>query len=134
MRLGATIAAHEAWWDRERLRNGTLWDDPAACKLLLSSSKSAHRRLVEAVADLHKTLGATEALTPGLRRRLLILSLLIAYLDERGALPANFFAEFRPGATRFFEILANGPALLALLAALEQRFNGHVFTLDVTAR
>ena len=130
LRLGATIAAHEAWWDRERLRNGTLWDDPAACKLLLSSSKSAHRRLVEAVADLHKTLGATEALTPGLRRRLLILSLLIAYLDERGALPANFFAEFRPGATRFFEILANGPALLALLAALEQRFNGHVFTLD----
>lgn len=130
LRLGATIAAHEAWWDRERLRNGTLWDDPAACKLLLSSSKSAHRRLVEAVADLHKALAGSGALTAGLRRRLLILSLLIAYLDERGALPADFFAEFHAGASRFFEVLADGPALLRLLAALELRFNGHVFSLD----
>ena len=56
LRIAAAIGAGEAWWDAERLRNGTLWDDPAACKLLLSAAKSAHRRLVDAVAHLHEAL------------------------------------------------------------------------------
>src|SRR5689334_14742831 len=30
LHLAATISAEESWWDAERLRNGTLWDDPAA--------------------------------------------------------------------------------------------------------
>lgn len=130
LRLAAAISAEEAWWDAERLRNGTLWDDSAACKLLLSATKSAHRRLVDAVEDLHETLKESGLLNPSLRRRLLILSLLIAYLEERGALPADFFGQFRPGAFRFFHVLADGPALVRLFAVLENRFNGHVFTLD----
>lgn len=130
LRLAAAISAEEAWWDAERLRNGTLWDDPAACKLLLSATKSAHRRLVNAVEHLHETLQNSELLNPSLRRRLLILSLLIAYLEERGALPAEFFSQFLLSATRFFHILADGPALVRLLAVLEKRFNGHVFILN----
>ncbi|MBT9371382.1 N-6 DNA methylase [Rhizobium sp. CSW-27] len=128
--LASRISAHEAWWDAERLRNSTLWDDPAACKLLLSSSKSAHRRLVDAVGELHGRLKTSRLLNAPLRRRLLILSLLIAYLEERGALPSDFFGQFLEGATRFFHVLANGPALVELLKALEKRFNGHVFAID----
>jgi N-6 DNA Methylase len=130
LRVAAAISAEEAWWDAERLRNGTLWDDPAACKLLLSATKSAHRRLVDAVEHLHETLQKSGLLNPSLRRRLLILSLLIAYLEEREALPAGFFSQFRLSATRFFHILADGPALVRLLAVLENRFNGHVFILN----
>ncbi|RVI66094.1 SAM-dependent methyltransferase [Sinorhizobium meliloti] len=128
--LASRISADEAWWDVERLRNATLWDDPAACKLLLSSSKSAHRQLVDAVGNLHVRLKRSSLLTARLRRRLLILSLLIAYLEERGALPADFFAQFADGATRFFQVMTNGPALVRLLAVLEARFNGHVFAID----
>lgn len=47
LKLASTIATHDAWWNAERLRNGTLWDDPNACKLLLSAAKSAHRHLVD---------------------------------------------------------------------------------------
>ena len=65
-----------------------------------------------------------------LRRKLLILSLLIAYLEERGVLLPDYFGQFRKGATKFFEVLANGEGLVNLLAALEERFNGHVFILD----
>nr|WP_210422047.1 N-6 DNA methylase [Rhizobium sp. ACO-34A] len=128
--LAARINAREAWWDAERLRNSTLWDDPAACKLLLSSSKSAHRRLVDAVGDLHNRLKQSGLLNARLRRRLLILSLLIAYLEERGALPADFFGQFSEGATRFFHVMADGPALVRILRALETRFNGHVFRIE----
>lgn len=134
LKLATAIGAADTWWDAERLRNGTLWDDPAACKLLLSATKSAHRRLVDAVERLHDELRRSEWLNAGLRRRLLILSLLIAYLEERGALPDGFFGEFRNDATRFFHVLADGPALVRLLGALEERFNGNVFTLDDTDR
>lgn len=128
--IAARISAQEAWWDAERIRNNTLWDDPEACKLLLSSSKSAHRRLVDAVGELHGRLKKSKLLNAQLRRRLLILALLVAYLEERGALPEAFFGQFQEGARRFFHILADGPALVRLLGALEERFNGHVFTLD----
>lgn len=130
LKLAVAIDAQEAWWDAERLRNGTLWDDPTACKLLLSASKSAHRRLVDAVEHLQKSLKASGLLNASLRRRLLILSLLIAYLEERGALPADFFGQFRAGATRFFHVLTDGPAVVRMLAVLEDRFNGHVFELS----
>lgn len=128
--LGAAIAAQDVWWDARRIRNGTLWDDPGACRLMLSAQRAAHRTLVEEVRGLAKQLAERELLSPRLRRRLLILSLLIAYLEERSVLLPGDFAAALGGATRFFEILGDGPALIRLLEALEERFNGHVFRLD----
>jgi len=52
LEIGAKIAADDAWWNAERIRNGTLWDDPVACSLMLSAKKSAHRKLVDAVEKL----------------------------------------------------------------------------------
>lgn len=127
LEVAATIASSDAWWDARRLRNGTLWDDPAACKTMLSASKGAHKRLIEAVKRLNDDLNEEGILKRHLRRRLLILSLLIAYLEEREAFPPGFFGQFLAGATKFFQVLANGKALVALLDALEDRFNGHVF-------
>lgn len=129
LEIGAAVAA-DAWWDAARLRNGALWDDPVACRLMLSPNGSAHRKLVESVRDLSLDLARARLLDVDLRRRLLILSLLIAYLEERGVLEADYFGRFLEGATCFFEVLGDGPALVKLLAALEERFNGHVFSLS----
>lgn len=135
--LGVRIAESDreaAWWDASRIRNGTIWDDPATCALMLSGQKSAHRNLVEEVRALADRLNARSMLESGLRRRLLILSLLIAYLEERLVLLAEDFARALPGANTFFEVLADGSALIALLANLEDRFNGHVFSLTEEER
>ncbi len=134
LRIAADISGDDVWWNAERIRNGTLWDDPAACKLLLSATKSAHRHLIEAVKHLHATLKDSKLLSAELRRRLLILSLLIAYLDERSALPAGFFAGFKSGATTFAEVLADGESLVALLDKLEERFNGNIFLISDAER
>lgn len=123
-----------AWWDFGRLRNGTLWDDPAVCEHLLSDTASAHRHLVGNIFGLYKKIKEGALLSESLQRRLLILSLLIAYLDERKALETDYFAQFQPGATTFAEVMRSGPALVKLLAALEKRFNGHVFELDDSLR
>jgi hypothetical protein len=129
LKIATAIENSDSWWDASRLRNGTLWDDPAVCKALLSGTKAAHKRLIDAVKQLNTELNEQGILKRHLRRRLLILSLLIAYLEERGAFPPAYFGRFQPAATKFFQVLANGEALVALLADLEERFNGQVFIL-----
>jgi hypothetical protein len=130
----ATAISDDPWWDAARLRNGTLWDDPAVCKMMLSASKSAHKRLIDAVKQLHDDLNKEGILKKRLRRKLLILSLLIAYLEERGVLLPDYFEQFHRGATKFFHVLAHGDSLIRLLADLEGRFNGNVFTLQDSDR
>ena len=131
LQVGAQIAVDEIWWDAARIRNGSIWDDPETCRRMLSAKNSAHRKLVEEVRALGDLPAAQSLLNAGLRRRLIILSLLIAYLEERCVLVPDDFALARPGAKRFFEVLSDGPGLVRLLEALEDRFNGHVFRLTV---
>ena len=52
----AVAIGDDPWWDASRLRNGTLWDDPAVCKLMLSASQAAHKRLIDAVKQLNADL------------------------------------------------------------------------------
>lgn len=132
--VSVAMESAEAWWDFGRLRNGTLWDDPAICKQLLSDTASAHRHLVDNIFGLYRTIKVEKLLSEDLQRRLLILSLLIEYLAEREALERTCFAQFVEGAKSFADVLRNGPALVELLRTLEDRFNGHVFKLDDAQR
>jgi hypothetical protein len=125
----ASRIASDPWWNAERLRTGTLWDDPEVCKELLSGRQAAQKTLIQAVQTLYEHLNEKQILPKPLRRKLLILSVLVAYLEARRVFEDGFFARFRPDATRFFEVLADGPALLRLLDHMEERFNGHVFVL-----
>ncbi len=130
----AAQIANDPWWDEHRLRNGTLWDEPQACKDLLSGRYSAQKTLINAVKELHRDLSAKTNLPPPLQRKLLILSLLIAYLEARKVFEDDFFSRFLPGADAFFQVLADGPALVSLLEHLEERFNGNVFMLKEEER
>lgn len=128
LRIASKIGS-DPWWDSSRLRNGTLWDDTKASKTLLSAKRSAYKGLIDAVKHLSDELDAKEILPKPLRRKLLILSLLIAYLEKREVFKDGYLGSFLRGATKFFEVLADGEALVALLEALEKRFNGNVFSL-----
>src|SRR5262249_17875005 len=48
----ASEIASDPWWDSEQLRNGTLWNDKEACRILLSATGLAHKGLIDAVKDL----------------------------------------------------------------------------------
>jgi N-6 DNA Methylase len=132
--LWGDTSGQDPWWDAWRLRNGTLWDDPAVSKQMLSSRKAAHKRLIDAVKELNDELNEEGILKKHLRRKLLILSLLIAYLEARMVLLPSYFEGFLKGAKKFFHVLGNGEALINLLAALEKKFNGNVFVLDAADR
>jgi len=120
------------WWDMRRLANGTLWDDREVAKQFLSDD-SAHKTILGHVEKLEEQLNKDSHLAANLRRRLLIISLLIAYLEDREVfkLEAGFFKRFLPDAERFFHVLGNAEALIKLLSYLEtERFNGNVFKLE----
>ena len=125
----ATEVSADPWWDAERLYSGSLWNDPVTCKQLISGQKAAHKGLFDAIKALSASLDESRVLPKPLRRKLVILSLLIAYLEQRQVFPNGYFGRFQQGADRVFEVLREGGALVALLKALEDRFNGHVFTL-----
>lgn len=133
LKVAAQIAA-DPWWDAERLRNGTLWDDPKVCGQLLSNEQAAQKTLIKSVRELHQELTTKSVLPKALRRRLLILSVLVAYLEARRVFEGGFFARFKADSDSFFQVLADGTALLTLLDHLEQRFNGHVFALKPEER
>lgn len=127
----SSILEKEPWWDMRRLANGTLWDERSIAKQFLSD-QSAHKTILRHVDTLDKQLDRDSGLEANLRRRLLIISLLVAYLEDREVfnLEAGFFARFKPGAEKFHHVLADANALIGLLKHLEtERFNGNVFKL-----
>jgi hypothetical protein len=132
--VAGAIAANEAWWDAWQLRNGTVWDDPSVCEQMLSSSEAAQKSLINSVKHLNADLNKKNILKKHLRRKLLILSLLISYLEERGVFLPGYFGQFLTGAKKFFEVLRNGEALIKLLSNLEERFNGRIFVLNEADR
>lgn len=64
-------------------------------------------------------------------RRLLLLTVLIKYLEDRGVFPNGWFDQFHKGAKSFFDLLQQGSpdSIRDLLNKLERKFNGDVFEL-----
>jgi hypothetical protein len=76
-----------------RLSDGTFWDDPANSSLA-QSEKAAHRQLIRAVVETDDEIKGHEH--PVLRR-LLLLTVLIKYLEDRGVFPKDWFNKFQSG-------------------------------------
>ncbi len=110
-----------------RLSDGTFWDDPANSGLA-QSEKAAHRQLIRAVVETDNEI---EGHKQPVLRRLLLLTILIKYLEDRGVFPKDWFKQFQPGATCFFDLLRQGSpnTIRELLVKLERKFNGDVFEL-----
>ena len=115
-----------------RLSDGTFWDDPANSDLA-QSEKAAHQQLVRAVVETDEEI---DGHNQPVLRRLLLLTILIKYLEDRGVFPRDWFRQFRAGATSFFDLLRQGSpeTIRELLAKLERKFNGDVFELPETGQ
>lgn len=123
----ALEARYSAW----RLVDGTFWDDPRSAQLA-DSAQRAHELLIQAVVQTDEALKGAE--NP-LLRRLLLLTVLIKYLEDRRVFPRSWFGGFCRGAKTFFETLRDGEPTetVRLLANLEKRFNGDIFALPKDA-
>jgi methylase of polypeptide subunit release factors len=115
-----------------RLIDGTFWDDPRNASLA-KHEKAAHHALIQAITEVDSELGGE---TKPVLRRLLLLTILIKYLEDRRVFPIGWFTRFSAGAKTFLDVLRTGEPerVQRLLSALEHRFNGDVFALRLDGK
>jgi type I restriction-modification system DNA methylase subunit len=113
----------------DRLSDGTFWDSEKN-KVFVDIKRSAHNVLIEKVkwAD-RKIDGKNNAVS----RRLLLLTLLVKYLEDRGVFnyEPNFFKTYYETATSFYDVIKNAAVdeVEKLFKDLEKKFNGDIFAL-----
>ncbi|MDR0313436.1 MAG: hypothetical protein LBI14_07540, partial [Treponema sp.] len=112
-----------------RLADGTFWEDERN-KNYINFKKSAHNVLLEKIKRADREI---EGESNPIARRLLLLTLLIKYLEDRSVFNTekNFFSRYVKDATSFYEVLKNGTIedIETLLKHLENKFNGNIFIL-----
>lgn len=112
-----------------RLLDGTFWED-ASNQKLAKDDAAAHSKLIKAIVEADSDIGGAEK---PVRRRLLLLMVLIAYLEDRGVFPAGYFGHYHAGVRSFRGLLQVGTVdeVTRLLRYLEKtKFNGDVFALS----
>lgn len=116
-----------------RLADGTFWEDPDN-RNLADHTKIARQELIQAIVEADEELDGE---SNPILRRLLLLIVLIKYLEDRKVFPSEgWFGSYRKGARSFFDVVRGGdPAeVLSLLASLEKKFNGDIFSLPTEGR
>jgi hypothetical protein len=116
-----------------RLADGTFWEDPLN-QCLAAHEQAAHESLIRAVVETDESLDGE---ANPISRRLLLLTVLVKYLEDRGVFPGpGWFGRFRKGARSFLDVLKGEEPdeVSGLLGTLEKKFNGDVFCLYDGAR
>jgi hypothetical protein len=112
-----------------RLADGTFWEDKSN-KEYIDIKKSAHNVLLEKIKLADRKI---EGNKNPIARRLLLITLLIKYLEDRGVFKTekNFFSKYSDNAESFYDVLKNGTIknIEALFEKLESKFNGDIFIL-----
>ncbi|MBK8805509.1 MAG: N-6 DNA methylase [Bacteroidales bacterium] len=62
--------------------------------------------------------------------KIILRSLFLLYLEDRGATDEQFYSQIKKGATSYFDILDDVEATYSLYEKLEEHFNGNVFTIE----
>ncbi|MGV3662204.1 MAG: HsdM family class I SAM-dependent methyltransferase, partial [Prosthecobacter sp.] len=134
-------AASATGWERfagRQFDNGTFWEAPENNNLG-SSDRSSMLTMVQEMRIVRKALETDFARHKGLPpllaqnaapfvRRLLILTLMVRFMEERGIIPNGYFTNnVRLDATDFKSLLAHPTALLRALDRLSDDFNGDIF-------
>lgn len=113
-----------------RLANGTFWEDERN-KGYINVTKSAHYVLLEKIKKADREI---DGKSNPIARRLLLLTMLIKYLEDRGVFKnePNFFSKYVKNAKSFLDVLNNGTVteILELLKKLENKFNGDIFIIN----
>lgn len=129
-RISAALDDRPERFSAYRLADGTFWEDERNAKHV-KPNKGAHKVLIEKVKDADEKLGGAN--NP-MARRLLLLTLLVKYLEDRKVFPAetqSWFSLFHPGAKSFLDVLkqATPGDVVVMFKALEEKFNGDIFLL-----
>ncbi len=112
--------------------NGSFWD-ASPYEDVFSMDKSSYETLLKYLKKIHNDIIKEKILKPNLTKKILVMSILVKYLEERldqqgnTVFPPGFFNRFAEGASTFTGVLKKKGACLALFDYLGHHFNGEIF-------
>jgi len=115
--------------------NGTFWENSKYSKQF-KFSNSAYEKLLTELKQALKDIIEHEILPDNFARKIMVISILIKYLEEREdehgnkVFPNNFFSRFAKDASKFTDVLNKTGAYLELIDYLAEHFNGGIFKLE----
>ncbi len=120
---------------------GTFWDRTEYAKKF-DRNKGAYVQLLRQLKATRRHFLQRNLLPDPLAKRLLVLSILIKYLEDRKDdagrsifdYTPRYFGRFAEGAESYADVLRTKGACVDLFADLSQHFNGAFFTLDETEK
>jgi len=116
----------------KKFDNGSFWET-SKYKDTFRLSDSAYETLLKHLKHLRKTTLEKNILPQKTVHRLLVMSILLKYLEERKdrkgntVFPENYFNKYAQGAVSFVDVLKKRGACLELFDNLSKHFNGKVF-------
>ncbi len=116
-------------YSKKLFDNGIFWETDKAKKHFLKS-KSAYKMLLTDLKRVRESFLKISGLPKETANKLLVYSILIKYLEERGNENAGLFAEgfFQQfGANSFCDVLRQQGQLVQLFEELSNKFNGKIF-------
>lgn len=115
--------------------NGTFWENSKYSNQF-KFSNSAYEKLLTELKQALKDIIEQNILPEGFARKIMVISILVKYLEEREdeqgnkVFPQGFFSRFSKGAKKFTDILSEKGSFLNLLDYLAKHFNGGIFLLN----
>ncbi|MCI0470181.1 MAG: SAM-dependent methyltransferase, partial [Candidatus Aminicenantes bacterium] len=112
--------------------NGSFWDT-STYRDKFNSSESSYETLLKKLKEIRKKIIEKGILSKPIADKLLVMSILLKYLEERTdeagkhVFPKDFFSTYVPGANNFIDVLKQKGACLALFNYLGHHFNGEIF-------
>ena len=110
---------------------GIIWtiEEAESIRKKINLQRRVDKYLVESLIRTAKQL-QDQGLEIDFIHKIIMRSLFLLYLEDRGATNEVFYSEIRKGAKSYFDILDNVEDTDALFEKLEDYFNGNVFTVN----
>ena len=110
---------------------GIIWTLPDAIEIRkkINLQKRVDKYLVDSLTKTTKRLQELGLSEIPIIHKLILRSLFLLYLEDRGATDTDFYNGIKKGAKSYFDILDDVTATYTLFEKLESQFNGNVFSL-----
>lgn len=116
-------------FSRIAIDTGIVWtlEESDKIRTKINLKRRVDRYLVDSLVETTKQLEA-DGLSEDLIHKLILRSVFLLYLEDRGATDDNLYQQINAKATCYFDILQNVEDTYHLYRKLEAHFNGNVFT------
>ena len=118
-------------FSRIAIDSGIVWTSEEAqfIRDKLNLQRRVDKYLVESLVNTTQQL-ERQGLEAEFIHKIILRSLFLLYLEDRGATDANLYSQIKKGTTSYLDILNDTKATYKLYERLEEDFNGNIFTLE----